>query len=829
MIRIARPPGLVLAFGMGMGLAGFLASAAPAQTKPAMTAAAPPLARYVPKDNLIGLLEFTGLDSQSAAWHGSATYKILTETRMGALVEDVLGQLIDKGLANMPPIPDKPTSAQVIGGLKYMMKKGFVIGVYGEMAPTPKVVMAFRDVNTAEGKAAVGFLRKLLDSATPNKTTETRAGRKLTVVEGGAWWDEKDDLVIAPPPSDNADAILAVIGGKAPSAATHPLRVELAKVQDGFTPVLLGFVDVSALPPLPPPAVAMGLDGVKRLDLRWGFQDEALLTSVRLIAPAPRRGALALLDGPTFTAQTLPPVPAGLKAFTALSLDVDGIFGKYTDLMKQVNPQGAEQLAQRQQAILATTGLNIRKDVLKHLGPKFSVYGTVKPGEGVPVMPGLTMPIPEVTMLAETDDATAFAKSLDIVMGQVKLALNNPNNNRPGAPAPAQIQKLTGPERGYDIILPADAAQGPMASIKPTVRIGKKLVAIASSPTAAKTGLALETNPAGRWTPTGDFAAMAKRLPKGMILLNVGDPRDTLPQAVASLPTIVPMLEAMFNQARPPGDQPAGPFLRIDPAKVPEAEELSRRLAPSSFAMVVDNQGFQIVARDSFPTLSSPATAGVAVALLLPAVQSAREAARRSQCVNNLKQIGLALHNYEGANEALPPAAIRDKNGKALLSWRVAILPYLEQQALYNEFHLDEPWDSDHNKPLIARMPAVYHCPSRTVVPGQGTTTYRVFTGKGGLFDVPTGTRFADVLDGLSNTIAVAEFKEAVNWTQPDEVPVDADGAAIAARLGSNHPGGFSALFADGSVHFLKFTIDKATLRAIITRAAGEVVQLGQF
>src|SRR5271166_372859 len=93
------------------------------------------------------------------------------------------------------------------------------------------------------------------------------------------------------------------------------------------------------------------------------------------------------------------------------------------------------------------------------------------------------------------------------------------------------------------------------------------------------------------------------------------------------------------------------------------------------------------------------------IALLLPAVQAAREAARRAQCTNNLKQIALAMHNYASANNCFPPAATYTRDGKPLLSWRVLILPYLEQASLYNQFHLDEAWDSPNNKPLGDRMP----------------------------------------------------------------------------------------------------------------------------
>ena len=100
------------------------------------------------------------------------------------------------------------------------------------------------------------------------------------------------------------------------------------------------------------------------------------------------------------------------------------------------------------------------------------------------------------------------------------------------------------------------------------------------------------------------------------------------------------------------------------------------------------------------------------VSLFLPAVRSAREAARRSQCVNNLKQIGLGFHNYHSSNDCLPAAAITDKDGRPLLSWRVAMLPYIESSPLYSKFHLDEPWDSPHNLSLLEPTPLVYACPS---------------------------------------------------------------------------------------------------------------------
>ena len=124
-----------------------------------------------------------------------------------------------------------------------------------------------------------------------------------------------------------------------------------------------------------------------------------------------------------------------------------------------------------------------------------------------------------------------------------------------------------------------------------------------------------------------------------------------------------------------------------------------------------------------------------AASLVDSITRPARQAAIRSQCVNNEKQIGLAIHNYIVSHGSFPPAYTHDKAGKPLLSWRVLILPYIEQDALYKEFHLDEPWDSPHNKALIARMPATYRCPGENEeLARQGKTRYLTPRGKATIF-----------------------------------------------------------------------------------------------
>ncbi|NND97385.1 MAG: DUF1559 domain-containing protein [Pirellulaceae bacterium] len=215
------------------------------------------------------------------------------------------------------------------------------------------------------------------------------------------------------------------------------------------------------------------------------------------------------------------------------------------------------------------------------------------------------------------------------------------------------------------------------------------------------------------------------------------------------------------------------------------------------------------------------ATTGVLVGLLLPALQAAREAARRMNASNNLKQIGLAFHNHHSAFRRLP-STITDDDGKPLLSWRVAILPFIEQQALYEQFHLDEPWDSDHNIQFADAVISVFEDPSLPLPPGK--TVFRALIGEH-LGLKPEGqTSFRDITDGTSNTIAVveADASEAVVWSKPDVMEINMDDPI--SQMGHIHAGGFHALFYDGSVRFITHSIDVDLFKALLTRDGGERV-----
>jgi hypothetical protein len=210
--------------------------------------------------------------------------------------------------------------------------------------------------------------------------------------------------------------------------------------------------------------------------------------------------------------------------------------------------------------------------------------------------------------------------------------------------------------------------------------------------------------------------------------------------------------------------------------------------------------------------------AALAGSAMAPTISQAQASAARSRSMNNLKQIGLAMHNYHDTYNTLPPAAIVDKKGKPMLSWRVMILPYIEQDNLYKQFKLDEPWDSDHNKKLIDKMPPTYAIPTKAAKPGM--THYRVFVGNGAMFDWVQGSGFNTITDGLSNTWMVVEAEEGVPWTKPDDLEFDP--LKELPKMGKFFKGGFNVVMGDGSVRFFKKVPDSA--KASITKSGGEVI-----
>jgi prepilin-type processing-associated H-X9-DG protein len=208
---------------------------------------------------------------------------------------------------------------------------------------------------------------------------------------------------------------------------------------------------------------------------------------------------------------------------------------------------------------------------------------------------------------------------------------------------------------------------------------------------------------------------------------------------------------------------------------------------------------------------------------------------RQIQCANNLRRIGMALHEYHNAYRCFPPAVVADSQGNPMHSWRVAILPYLGEHSLYAQYDWKEPWNGPNNRNLAVAAPSVYRCPAEPSLV-LGATSYVMIAGAGAVGgESGKPVSLADIRDGASNTILVVEVAGSqIGWTTPrdlrlDELSLFYPNGAGARGPSSNHAAGVNVLFCDGSVQALTPAIDPATLRLLLLHSDGMVIDTRPF
>ncbi len=815
-----------------------LATAVPAW---AQADSAQPLARYIPAEGLAAFVEHAGFDAHPQAWKGTALYRMLNETTLGAMLEDIVGQVADQGFRATQGAP--LTGKELVGLISHLLNHGFAVGYLQDPQPRqPKGVVV-----VVRGAARSAVFQRVVKRIPPlnapaARQVEEAGGRKVWVTDDPPrmhirWWYEKDDFVLSFAPGEADIPVAEALDGKIPSALKHPTYAKLEQFEAGAQPVGRLFVDLSAFPPLPPRAHELGLDGIERVEARWGIQEKGIVLTLGVNAPRPRRGILTLFDQPPIKAGTRVGTAGGDDSYTLMSIDPIKTADAILALVRQDDPDAAARIDHIAARFKERSGLSLRNDLLSKIGPRMALLLPAGGGGGS-VMSFWFHP-PDFVLLAELKDARGFAAKLDRLIEfanrELKTAgaLVRPQPGQPSRPGTesAEFRRLKAPEQGYVLAVPPAVLPTP-AGLRPTVIVepDRGLLVLAASPAAARRArAALVLNGPPSEPGWGRDALVFSRT----------DPRGSLPDLLVNLPALVQFIGFTATQqpgpARPPGaNGPSGrpPFrLQIDPDTIPDANQLRQYLFPSRFTLAANDDSIRMTAYQAFPVPTPSLNVGmetpVLIALLLPAVQAAREAARRAQCVNNTKQIMLAMYNFQSAHGAFP-RDITDNKGKPLLSWRVAILPYLDQGSLHAKFKLDEPWDSPHNKELLKYMPLVYQCPSRAN-PQPYTTAYRGFVGPGALFETGRDIGLADITDGTSNTIAVVEAKQAVAWTKPDDLPFAGQADRSLFGAGSPHPGGFNCGMADGSVRFIKISINPATLRALITRGGGEVISSDSY
>lgn len=312
--------------------------------------------------------------------------------------------------------------------------------------------------------------------------------------------------------------------------------------------------------------------------------------------------------------------------------------------------------------------------------------------------------------------------------------------------------------------------------------------------------------------PLGDFSL--KELTEGFRFIAFGLRIGDAAAARLVLEASTPAMAEKLHKAASGGLQAAKALPALQ-EQGPKADEIVKLLTPQlegqrlSITLTKQNGGVQQV-----------------MAQLSEGLKRAHGAATRVTSMNNLKQIVLGMHNHHDTFLKFPARASRSPEKKSLLSWRVKILPFVEGAALYDQFKHDEPWDSPHNKALIAKMPRVFASPlAPPELAAEGKTTYVVPVAPKSIFAGDEALSIRDIVDGTSNTVIVVEAlpEKAVIWTKPDDLEID-DKAPLTGLAGSPREA-FLAAFADGSVRTFPDSIDLTVFRALLTKDGGEAVQ----
>ncbi len=211
----------------------------------------------------------------------------------------------------------------------------------------------------------------------------------------------------------------------------------------------------------------------------------------------------------------------------------------------------------------------------------------------------------------------------------------------------------------------------------------------------------------------------------------------------------------------------------------------------------------------------------------MPAITSARDAARKISCSNNIRQLGLAIMEYEQTFKMYPPAYTVDANGNRLHSWRTIVLPFIDQGSLYNQIDFSKPWDDPVNQRFHDMMPEVYRCPSSQ---STNTTPYQALVGPECIFTGSERTFLRDVTDGLANTILLVEAGNSaeVPWMSPDDIgPQEFLSLISSADGASQHMGGTHVVTSDVSVKFIGNQISPEILQSFMTKAGNEAEPAG--
>jgi prepilin-type processing-associated H-X9-DG protein len=676
------------------------------------------------------------------------------------------------------------------------------------------------------------------------------SGRKITStiipnspgVEVGWWTDGKHLVVVAG--LQAVENAMAVATGKSPNITTGRLWKEYRSGKTGFELSFVTWLDFGSLrdtfadmplPPIPGKdeqvtvgqiVAALGFDKMGAFVSRSGYKGKATWSETTLEAPAPRTGLLAFGEQEPITLADLPPMPAATNGFFACSVDwsktYDDTIRTVRKLADLAPPDAAAQVEGAIDQLPAIIGLDLKKDLFDALGNVLCIYGDA--GQG-PFGMGFGI-------VLEVKDAKTLRATVTELLGRLAEQTN---------PRDVVIRRATKEERE---VITVEIGGG---FLNPSLCVDDKWLVMGLMPQTIEAFFMRANGGLKKWEPAGLYREGLAELPDKFTCITATDPRETYRTLLGMAPLIMGFMQAGMRQSGAAPDFQ----IPITVADLPPAEAVIGPLFPNISVSTVDEKGLHSRSRSSLPSvplfgLQGGAMAPVAVALLLPAVQQARTAARRSQSTNNLKMLGLAMHNYHDVHSRFPQGAHENEKLKVekRFSWITDLLPYLDQAALFNQLDLKQAWDAEANAawtkttvPLLKNpgvaetKPHEFGTTHYVGIAGLGkdAPTLPVTSEKAGVFGYNRATRIQDIRDGTSNTMMITE-------THKDFGPWSAGGPSTIRSLttkpyingpdgiGGPTPGGCNILLADGSVRFVSESVDPKIFEAISTIRGGETV-----
>jgi hypothetical protein len=579
---------------------------------------------------------------------------------------------------------------------------------------------------------------------------------------------------------------------------------------------------------------ALGFDNLGIAVVRSGYKGRAIWTESSVEVKGKKQGLLALGDQPSMTLADLPALPADTASFMACSFDFSTVYTKAIAIVRKFVSKAPKrtqsEVEKTIKALPQLLGFDPKTDLMDALGNIACVY--VDSSQDF-----LGAGLGGAVVAIETKDSAKLRDTLDKIFTTIEtMSRGDFRTNRTKKNG---TEIITFQIESVELGAIAVTDDWLIASLTPQAIITFEMRAAGKLP---------------KWTPGRELQQALATMPKEFTSLVVSDPRPVYQQLLSLAPFLMTGAKAALIENR---IVPRGFEFEVGTADVPPSEIVTAPLFPN-VSMSVNEEGvLKNYSRNSVPTIpligsgggGAVATVAVLTALLLPAVQQAREAARRAQSKNNLKQLGLAMHNHHEVFNSLPAGTVENKDLKVeeRLSWVVPLLPFLDQAPLSNSINQKEAWDSDANSRATSTVIPSLINPHVNAPPladgaridyvgmagvGAKAAELPVNDKKAGTFGYNRKTRFRDVTDGTSNTIAVTEAsKDFGSWGQGGKSTIRAltkqpyingpDG------IGGPFRGGMHALLLDGSVRFLSENIDPDILEALMTISGFEVI--GRF